>query len=235
MIIIRKAKDRGYFKNEWLSSFHTFSFGEYFDPKHMHFHHLRVINEDYIAADQGFPAHSHQNMEIMTYIISGELAHEDDMGNHSVIKSGEVQFMRAGKNVVHSEFNPSTITPTHLLQIWIIPNEKELTPTYSQTFYSLADKRNKFCLLADNKGTSGVFRIAQNVAIYSSILEKPSALSYPIEPTAHVWVQLVQGTLQLNDTHLVAGDGVGIHQETQLMFSTDDTGEFLLFHFGVLS
>ncbi len=233
MITIRKANERGYFNNDWLKSFHTFSFGEYFDPKHMHFQHLRVINEDYIAPDNGFPPHSHQNMEIMTYIISGELAHKDDMGNQSIIKSGEVQFMRAGKNVIHSEFNPSSITQTHLLQIWILPNEKELTPTYSQQFYSLDDKKNKFCLLADNKGTANVFQIAQNVAIYSSIIEKPSILSYPVESNSHVWIQVVQGTMKLNDINLSAGDGVSIQQEEMtLQFSTDEKSEFLLFHFG---
>lgn len=231
MITIRKANDRGYFKNEWLTSFHTFSFGEYFDPKHMHFDHLRVINEDYIGPAQGFPPHSHQNMEIMTYIISGELAHKDDMGNHSVIEPGEVQFMRAGKNVTHSEFNPSKLNNTHLLQIWIMPNQKELEPTYTQKFYSVYDKKNNFCLLADNKGTDGVFQIAQNVTIYASILDNSSKLEYSLAPQSRVWIQIVHGILQINDNNLTAGDGIGIHEEIMLRFSTLQKAEFLLFHF----
>lgn len=230
MIIVRKASERGITKNEWLTSFHTFSFGGYVDSKHQRFCSLRVINEDYIAPGAGFPSHSHQNMEIMTYIISGELAHKDDMGNHSVIKSGEVQFMRAGSNVTHSEFNPSETMGTHLLQIWVIPNEKELAPQYAQKFYTVSDKKDKFCLLADSKGTNGVFKIAQKVAIYASILEK-SSLEYQVKNNTHLWLQVVHGTLNLNGVTLIKGDGVGIQQETLLKFSTPETAEFLLFDF----
>lgn len=230
MIAVRKAAERGMTINDWLASFHTFSFGEYFDPKHQHFHSLRVINEDYVAPKSGFPSHSHQDMEIMTCIISGELAHQDDMGNHSIIKPGEVQFMRAGRHVTHSEYNPSDTMETHLLQIWIMPAEKGLTPQYAQHFYSIADKKDKFCLLADHKGTHGVFKIAQKMAIYTSILEK-SSKEYSVKNNAPLWVQVVSGTLQLNGLALSAGDGASIQQEVILKFSTEESVEFLLFDF----
>lgn len=231
MLTIRKAQDRGYVENEWLTSHHTFSFGEYYDPQQMHFYHLRVINEDYIAPTYGFPSHSHQNMEIMTYVISGELAHKDNLGNHSIIKSGEVQFMRAGTQVTHSEFNPSATTTTHLLQIWIIPDTKNLAPSYQQDFYSASDKLNKFCLLADYHGSNGAFKIAQKVSIYASILEQPSILNYSLQKNACVWIQVIRGTLKINGAILLAGDGAAIQEETQLAFTTEETTEFLLFDF----
>lgn len=231
MIAIRKADERGYFKNEWLTSFHTFSFGEYYDLKHMHFNHLRVINEDYIAPAMGFAPHNHQDMEIMTYIISGELAHKDSMGNSSIIKSGEVQFMRAGTQVTHSEFNPSRSTETHLLQIWIIPDKKGLMPTYSQHFYSEEDKRNKFCLLASYKANESLFQIAQKVNIYASILEQHAQLNYSLETKGDVWVQVVRGSLQMNNITVSAGDGIGIRNEFTLKFAAHENTEFLLFDF----
>lgn len=232
MIIVRKSKDRGQFKNEWLESHHTFSFSEYYDPKHMHFSNLRVINEDYIAPDQGFNTHSHQDMEIMTYIISGELEHKDSMGNTSVIKAGEVQFMRAGSGVTHSEFNPSKSTTTHLLQIWVLPNEKDLIPTYAQDFYSVEDKRDKLCMLASGNKVDGVFQIAQNVTIYASILDRSSTpFEYNVKLGSKLWVQLVNGEIEVNDTPLGSGDGASIQNETELSFVANANSEFLLFHF----
>ena len=232
MLVVRKADARGYFKNEWLTSHHTFSFSDYYDPKYMHFSHLRVINEDYIAPDKGFATHSHQDMEIMTYVISGELKHQDSMGNSSVIKSGEVQFMRAGTGVTHSEFNPSKSTPTHLLQIWIMPNKQGLAPTYAQNLYTLADKKDKLCLLASGDQVGDIFQIAQAVKIYASVLDKNSPpLEYSVEATASIWIQVVSGELNVNDTKLGAGDGASIQNVTKVSFSTLRDVEFLLFHF----
>lgn len=232
MITIRRSAERGHFKNEWLTSYHSFSFSEYYDPKHMHFSHLRVINEDYIEPDKGFGTHSHQDMEIMTYIISGELQHRDSMGNTSIIKSGEVQFMRAGSGVTHSEFNPSKSVPTHLLQIWVIPNKKGLAPTYAQDLYTLADKKDKLCLLASGKSSDGVFQIAQNVSIYASILDHNSkTLEHQIEVDANLWVQCVCGELEVNGITLNAGDGASIEKENNLSFSANTHAEFILFDF----
>lgn len=232
MITIRHAHDRGLFKNEWLTSYHTFSFSEYYDPKYMHFSYLRVINEDFIAPGQGFNPHSHQDMEIMTYIIDGELKHQDNMGNSSVIKSGEVQFMRAGSNVTHSEFNSSAIVTTHLLQIWIIPNQKGLKPTYAQKLYTDADKKNKLCKLASGLAIGEEFHIAQNVIIYASILEYDSPkLDYLIKPEDNIWIQVVSGTLNVNNVVLNVGDGAGVVGETLLSLATINKVEFLLFHF----
>lgn len=233
MITVRYANSRGVAKNNWLTSYHTFSFGEYYDQNHMRFKSLRVINEDYIGAGQGFMPHSHQNMEIMTYIISGELEHQDDMGNTSIIKSGEVQFMRAGTNVTHSEVNPSKSEETHLLQIWVIPKQKDLPPTYSQRFYSIADKKDKLCLLASGRDQLNCFNIAQDVLIYASILDKSSPkLDYPIAGSHEsIWIQLVSGILTVNDITINAGDGVAVEHEDMLHLSSNSHAEFILFHF----
>lgn len=232
MITLRSAMDRGHFEHDWLKSYHTFSFSEYYDPKHMHFSFLRVINEDYVKAASGFPTHSHQDMEIMTYMISGELEHKDSMGNTSVIKSGEVQFMRAGSGVTHSEFNPSKTETTHLLQIWIIPNAKGLNPTYAQNLYTKEQKKDKLCVLASGDGQGGAFKIAQNVTIYASILESSSApLELELKPENMLWIQVVAGELKVNGITASAGDGAAIQAETKLSLLSASHAEFILFKF----
>lgn len=232
MIKIRKSSDRGHFQNSWLTSSHTFSFSEYYDPSHMHFKHLRVINEDYIAANGGFGSHDHHDMEIMTYMISGELEHKDSMGNSSVIKAGEIQFMRAGKLVTHSEFNPSSTETSHLLQIWIMPNQKGLKPEYHQKFYSKADKENKLCKIATGDINDSVFQIAQNIDIYASILDKSQKLIHTLKNNESAWVQIVTGELEINNIKLTSGDGAAIEIEELLSIQSNmDNTEFLLFHF----
>lgn len=231
-IVLRRANERGHVENEWLTSYHTFSFGEYHDPRYMHFSHLRVINEDYIGKDKGFKPHSHRDMEIMTYMISGELKHQDSMGNGSVIGSGEVQFMRAGSGVTHSEFNPSVLTTAHLLQIWIMPKNQGLAPAYAQKLYEPSEKKDKFCLLASGSEDDNVFTIAQDVKIYATILDKNSpCLEYAIKPESSIWIQVIAGSLTCNDLELVAGDGAGINGQTKFKFSTATDTEFLMFHF----
>lgn len=232
MIVIRKSSDRGQCHGDWLKSYHTFSFSEYYDPKYMHFGHLRVINEDYIAPDSGFPSHDHHDMEIMTYMISGELQHRDSMGNTSVIKPGEIQFMRAGTQVTHSEFNPSSTTATHLLQIWIIPDTKGLTPAYHQRLYTKDDKHNKLCLIASKIGQNNSFKIAQNVNIYASILDEHNEIKFPIKSKDGIWLQLISGSLNINGNIISSGDGLLLENETELNISSlDGNSEFLVFHF----
>lgn len=231
MINVRKSSARGHITSDWLDTYHTFSFDEYYDSKFMHFSNLRVINEDYIKANSGFSTHSHNNMEIMTYIISGELTHKDSMGNSSTIKSNEIQFMRAGKGVTHSEFNPSQTT-THLLQIWILPKEKDLLPAYDQRLYSKQDKLGKLCKIASATGNNGEFKIAQDVTIFTSLLTKQDMpIDYLIVNGHHIWVQVVTGSLTLNDKILTAGDGAGIYDEEALHIAGTDHAEFLLFDF----
>ena len=232
MIVIRKAGDRGHVERDWLKSSHTFSFSEYYDPKHMHYSYLRVINEDHIKPANGFPTHSHADMEIMTYMISGELQHQDNMGNSSIIRSGEVQFMRAGSGVTHSEFNPSKTTSAHLLQIWIIPNAKGLKPAYGQNYYTKEQKKDKLCKLASIDGVDGSFQIAQAVTIYASILDNNSAmLDVEIKLSNAVWIQMISGILKVNDIMVSAGAGIALNNENQLQLSTTCNAEFILFKF----
>lgn len=232
MIVIRKSSERGQYLGDWLKSYHTFSFSEYYDPKHMHFRQLRVINEDYIAPDSGFPSHDHHDMEIMTYMISGELQHRDSMGNSSVIKPGEIQFMRAGTQVTHSEFNPSNTNATHLLQIWIMPDTKGLVPSYHQRLYTKNDKLNKLCKIASKDGTNDSFKIAQNVNIYASVLDYNNTIKHSLKPSDGVWIQIVHGNLEINGITINTGDGASIENESELNIRSCKPGtEFLIFHF----
>ena len=231
MIEIRLAKDRGHTSSQWLISHHSFSFAEYYDPKYMHFSNLRVINEDTIAPNSGFPMHSHKDMEIITYMIQGELTHQDSLGNSSTIKPGEVQLMRAGSGITHSEHNLHPKTQAHLLQIWIVPKRKNLPPYYQQKNVATTITQNQLCKIISADKITGVLQIQQDVEIYLAKLNKYS-LNHSIAANHKIWLQIISGSMYLNNKyHLNKGDGVGIVDETQLIFECQTQCEFILFDF----
>jgi len=230
MIVVRKSKDRGFFDHKWLQTYHTFSFGDYQDPKHHQFQQLRVINEDFVAAGQGFGTHGHRDMEIITYLIAGSLEHKDSMGNGSVIKAGDVQYMSAGSGVQHSEFNPSADAPVHLLQIWIFPNAKSLAPRYDQKHFDTESKRNQLRLIVSGAADGKSIAINQAAQIYASLLSEGKELTHPFATGRHGWVQLVKGELSVNGQPLSPGDGAALSQEAQATLrSHQGEAEFLLF------
>lgn len=229
MIIIRKSNERGRGQHDWLDSYHTFSFANYQDPKHMHFHNLRVINEDFIKPSFGFSKHSHQNMEIITYVIEGTLAHKDSMGNGSIIKPGEIQKMSAGTGVEHSEFNPSPHESLHLLQIWIIPNQNQLAPSYEQV--TINKKHNEFILIGSPIKQDGAVQIHEQVNLYVAYLNANTSIDYPFENNHAGWIQIVKGSVNLNGHTLTAGDGAAIEDEPLITIVSNDNTELLLFNF----
>ena len=229
MITIRKAAERGHFDHGWLDTYHTFSFDQYYDPAHVHFRSLRVINEDRVAAAHGFPTHSHRDMEIITYILSGALEHRDSMGNGSVIRPGDVQRMTAGTGVSHSEFNPSPDEECHLLQIWIMPNARNLTPGYEQKFFSADERQAKLCLIAAADGAEGAVTINQDARVYASLLGAGETINQAIESNRNGWLQLARGSLAVNGAQLAAGDGAAITKESRVEISVAEDAEFLLF------
>lgn len=233
MIKIRKSSDRGYAEQGWLKSFHTFSFAQYHDSEFIHFRNLRVINEDWIAPGQGFGTHPHDNMEIITYVISGALAHKDSMGNGSVIKPGEVQRMSAGTGIEHSEFNHSKNEQVHLLQIWIFPNKKGLEPSYEQKEFSENEKRNQLRVIASPDGAQGSVKIHQDINLYSSLLEPKKSVKYSFKPGRSGWIQLISGEINVsnsgNDEKLISGDGAIISNEKEIELTGIKDSEFLFF------
>ncbi len=229
MIKVRKSNERGHANYGWLDTFHTFSFNTYFDPEFMGFRDLRVINEDYIEPAQGFPTHGHRDMEIVTYVIRGELSHKDSMGNGTTILPDEVQRMTAGTGVLHSEYS-SPKEKTHLLQIWILPESKNLEPGYEQTAFPRDEKRGRLKLVASRAGTDGSVRINQDVSLYASVLADGEAVGFAQAPDRHVWIQLISGKLEINGVGLSAGDGAAISDEQNLeLLALEDETEFLLF------
>jgi redox-sensitive bicupin YhaK (pirin superfamily) len=229
MITIRKAQERGHFDLGWLNTYHTFSFDQYFDPNHMGFRSLRVINEDFVQPGQGFPTHGHRDMEIVTYILQGALEHRDSMGNGSIIRPGDAQRMSAGTGVRHSEANPSPDAPVHLLQIWILPNEKNLQPEYEEKKFSDDDKRNRLRLIVSPSGEEGSVRIHQDSKVYASLLEKDREVNRPLENGRSAWLQVAAGSVVLNDLSLAQGDGAAVSQESNLRIRAQDPAEVLLF------
>jgi len=229
MIKVRRSKERGHANYGWLDTNYTFSFSNYYDPRFMGFRALRVINEDFIAPDQGFPTHGHRDMEILTYVVKGELSHKDSMGNGTTILPNEVQRMSAGTGVLHSEYSSPT-DETHLLQIWILPEEENLTPSYEQTYFPPEEKKGKLKLVASRGGDDGSVRIHQDVKLYSSLLAKDEAVEHELAENRHAWMQIVKGALELNGETLNAGDGAAVSDETLLKIkSLSDETEFLLF------
>lgn len=228
MICIRKSADRGHADHGWLDTYHTFSFAGYFDPDHMHFRALRVINEDRIAGGKGFGTHPHDNMEIITFIIEGELEHRDSMGNGSVIRPGELQRMTAGTGVTHREFNPSD-RETLLLQIWIHPERKGLEPGYEQRFFPDLKKPGSMTLLASRDGRGGSLTIHQDVAIHAGFLADGMSVDHLIAAGRHAWIQVYSGSLILNGISLSQGDGAAVSEETAITISAETEAGFLLF------
>ena len=229
MIKVRKSNERGKANYGWLDTNYTFSFSNYYDRNFMGFRSLRVINEDFIEANQGFPTHGHQDMEILTYVIRGELSHKDSMGNGTTILPNEVQRMSAGTGILHSEYSSPT-DETHLLQIWILPEEKNLTPSYEQTFFAPEDKKGKLKLVVSRGGTDDSVTIHQAVNLYSSILAKNEEVSHELKENRHAWIQIIKGSIELNGETLQKGDGAAVSKENLLKIkSLADETEFLLF------
>ncbi len=229
MIKVRKSNERGHADYGWLDTNYTFSFSNYYNPEFMGFRSLRVINEDFIAPNQGFPTHGHRDMEILTYVLRGELSHKDSMGNGTTILPNEVQRMTAGTGILHSEYS-SPSDETHLLQIWILPEENDLTPGYEQTFFAPEDKKGKLKLVASRAGTDGSVTINQDVNLYSSILAKDEEVSHELAENRHAWIQVIKGEIFLKGEILSQGDGAAISEETLLKIkSLADESEFLLF------
>lgn len=230
MVTIRKSEDRGIAQLDWLNSQHTFSFGSYLDPRHMGFGKLRVINEDRVIAGGGFPTHSHRDMEIISYVLSGELEHQDSLGNGSIIRPGDVQRMSAGTGVSHSEMNHSAKTPVHFLQIWIIPNEPGMPPSYEQKHFPLSQRQNQWRLVGSADGREGSVQIYQDVSLYTATLSEHTTLTYDLAADRQSWLQVASGALKLNGQAIAAGDGIAIDNLHQLhLVATTDNTEVLLF------
>jgi len=229
MLNIIRSDDRGSADHGWLKAKHTFSFAEYHNPERVHFGQLRVINEDRIAPGKGFATHPHNDMEIVTYIISGAIEHKDSMGNGTVISAGEVQRMTAGTGVLHSEFNHSREEELHLLQIWIFPEEKNLTPGYEQTLFSREEKLNRLRLVGSRDGREGSVTIHQDVDLYASIVEKGKNVMLDDVADRRILVQIVSGSVDVNGETLAAGDGVQIRDVAAIDITANDDTELLLF------
>jgi len=226
MIQIRPSEERGHNKLSWLDSRFTFSFDQYYDPDHTQFRSLRVINEDVVAPGGGFPTHPHRDMEILTWILEGALEHRDNTGGRGVIRPGELQHMTAGRGVLHSEFNPSSKDPAHLLQIWILPERRGLNPGYEQLSFSDADLSGKFNLVA---GPEAPITIHQDANLYIARLERGATTKQPLASGRHAWVQVARGAVNLNGTELKAGDGAAVSEETELRVESREPSEVLLF------
>ena len=229
MITLRPAQERGTAYFGWLDSRHTFSFGEYFDPNHMGFGNLRVINEDKVTPGQGFGTHGHRDMEIISYVLEGALEHKDSIGTGSIIRPGDVQRMSAGTGIMHSEYNASKTEPVHFLQIWILPERKGIAPGYEQKSFTEAEKRGGLRLVGSRNGRDGSITIHQDVDLYAATLHKGDEVSHTANGRV-AWLQVAQGAVQLNDQTLAAGDGAAISDESLLTLRGAANGaEVLLF------
>lgn len=213
----------------WLDTFHTFSFSRYIDRSHMGYRSLRVINEDFVAPGMGFGEHPHEDMEIITYIVSGQLAHKDSTGNAETINPGDIQYMSAGSGIFHSEFNPSKSAPVHLLQIWILPEKRDLAPRYDQKHFAPETRRNVLRLVASHDGRGGSIRVQQDVSLYASLLDAGRTLTHTLGDGRGAWLQLIKGELRVNDQALTPGDGIAVENEPALNITASQDAEFLLF------
>jgi quercetin 2,3-dioxygenase len=229
MMKIRVSGERGHANHGWLDSYHSFSFAHYYDPNWMGFSVLRVINEDIIAPAQGFGMHSHNNMEIITYVLQGNLAHKDNLGNVEVIHQGYVQRMTAGTGIRHSEFNASNEEPVHLLQIWILPNQQGLTPGYEDKFFTDAQKQNRWCLLASETGEENSLIVHQNMSLYASKLNERKALEYALKEGRSAYLQVASGSVEIDGKQLNAGDAAMFNDAQMIQIKAVDTVEILLF------
>ena len=229
MITLRKANDRGHADHGWLDTRFTFSFADYYDPKHVQFRTLRVMNDDRVAGGGGFPMHPHRDMEIVTYVLEGALEHRDSMGNGSVIRPGDVQRMTAGTGVRHSEQNASAEESVHLLQIWILPHTLDLTPGYEQKAFSEADRHNQLRLIASNDGREGSVMVHQDVSLFASIIDVGKDVDHSMNQSRYGWLQVARGTLTINGERAGQGDGVVIVGESELKLIAQEPAEILLF------
>ncbi|MCK0070644.1 pirin family protein [Kordiimonas laminariae] len=227
MLTVRRSEDRGYFDHGWLKSHHSFSFGDYYDPQFMGFGSLRVINDDIIAPNMGFPTHPHQEMEIVSYVVRGGLKHKDTLGNGSVIKAGDVQRMTAGTGIRHSEFAGDE--EVHLYQIWILPGTKGLEPSYEQKQFSASEKQGAWKLVGSEDGRHGSVTIHQDISMYSTLVDAGDTVSYAPEDNRKLWLQMVSGEAEVNGEVLFAGDAVAMAFEDEVSFKALKDSEALLF------
>jgi redox-sensitive bicupin YhaK (pirin superfamily) len=229
MRIERPAHERGHANHGWLDTHHTFSFASYYDPDHMGFRSLRVINEDRVAPGGGFPTHPHRDMEIITYVLEGALEHRDSMGNGSVIRPGDVQRMSAGSGVTHSEYNHSDTDPVHLLQIWIVPDAPGLRPSYEQIAVEPTSLQNQLRLIASPDGREGSVTVHQDVELYATHLTPDESAAHRLAPGRHAWVHVARGVAEVNGVRMSAGDGVALSNEEIIELRGVDAAEVLLF------
>ena len=229
MITLRPSNERGHANHGWLDSYHSFSFANYYDPAHMGFRALRVINEDRVAPGRGFGTHPHRDMEIITYVLAGSVAHKDSMGNAATITAGEVQRITAGTGIAHSEFNPSDTEELHLLQIWILPDAADLTPSYAEQVFLPAAKQGNWALIASKQETGDAVHINQDVDLYATMLTAGDTRTFELRPDRHAWIQVAQGKISLNGISMEAGDGATVSNETLLDFQAHSDAEVLLF------
>jgi redox-sensitive bicupin YhaK (pirin superfamily) len=229
MIRLRKATERGHVDHGWLDTYHTFSFGDYYDPAHMGFRSLRVINDDRVQPGQGFGMHGHRDMEIVTYVLDGALEHRDSMGNGSVLRPGELQHMTAGTGVRHSEFNPSDRESVHLYQIWLLPEQNGLKPSYQQKAFTEEERRNTLRLVASRSGEQGSLTIHQDVRLYLSTLRAGEKVAHAVKPGRRAWLQVLRGRVALNGHPLSTGDGAAVSEEGGLEIIGRDDSEIMLF------
>jgi redox-sensitive bicupin YhaK (pirin superfamily) len=228
MMTLRPAAERGHADHGWLDSRHTFSFADYYDPKHMGFRGLRVINDDRVAPARGFGTHPHRDMEIVSYVLEGALEHRDSMGTGSVIRPGDVQRMSAGTGVLHSEFNASKTEPVHFLQIWIMPGERGIQPSYEQKNFGADEKSGRLRLIVSPEGADGSVRIHTDARIYTSVLAEGQKAELALRPGRHAWVQVASGAVRLNGKDLGVGDGASVSDEPVHLEGTKG-GELLVF------
>lgn len=229
MITVRPSKERGYEDKGWLQTFHTFSFDTYYDPKHMSFRVLRVINEDRVKGGKGFGSHNHKDMEILTYVLEGALEHKDSLGSTSAIRPGEVQIMSAGSGVTHSEYNLSHQMPVHFLQIWINPSSYGIEPTYAKRLFSSASKWGQWLLICSPNGRDGSLRIHQDVDLYTTLLDEGDQLIFDALPERFYWIQIISGRFMISGVSVETGDGMHISEELNIDIKCILGGELLLF------
>ncbi len=229
MLKVRKSNERGYADHGWLKSYYSFSFANYFDSKNIHFRSLRVINEDWIEPGMGFGTHAHEDMEIITYILEGALEHKDSLGNGSVIRPGDVQKMSAGTGVQHSEFNPSKSEKVHLLQIWILPDEKKIKPSYQQKTFLPNEKANRLKLIASSDGREDSILVHQDMSLYSGCFEANQSVQCDIPKSRYLWLQMIKGRVSVGDLQLSAGDALAVSDQSSVNLITHQDSEFLIF------
>jgi redox-sensitive bicupin YhaK (pirin superfamily) len=228
-IQVRRATDRGHANYGWLDTYHTFSFNTYHDPSQMGFRVLRVINEDRVQPGEGFGTHGHRDMEIISYVLEGELEHRDSMGNGSVLRPGEFQRISAGAGIEHSEFNPSQTDPVHFYQIWLFPGQKGLAPSYEQKTFSDAEKHGKMRVVASPDGQDGSLSINQDARVYLSTLDTDQAVRHDLASGRHAWLQVLRGSVELNGQSLATSDGAAVSNETNLTIRAAQSSEVMLF------